>query len=118
MADTFKVLGQILTGDNIVGGTPVDLAGGILYTVPSGSEATVSSIIVCHAGTGNHAYYIAIRPNGSTKSLKNYIVYGKSLSSGENAVIVAGIALNDGDIIEVQTTGTDVVFSAFGVETK
>jgi hypothetical protein len=118
MADTFKVLGQLQPGSASVNPTPEGATvENIIYTVPDGAQTTVSSIVACHAGTGSHAYYIAIRPSRAPRELKHYIAYGKSLSSAENAIVVAGITLNDGDSIEVQTNGPDVVFSVFGVET-
>ena len=118
MSDTFKVLGQLQPGSASVSPTPEGATSeSIIYTVPDGAQTTVSSIVVCHAGSGSHDYYIAIRPNRAPRELKHYIAYGKSLSSTGNAVIVAGITLNDGDAIEVQTNGPDVVFSVFGVET-
>ena len=118
MADTFKVLGQLQPGSASVSPTPEGATTeSIIYTVPDGAQTTVSSIVACHAGSGSHAYYIAIRPSRAPRELKHYIAYGKSLSSAENAIIVAGITLNDGDAIEVQTNGPDVVFSVFGVET-
>jgi hypothetical protein len=105
-------------GSDSVSPTPVGGTGTIIYTVPDGAQTTVSSIIACHAGSGSHAYYIAIRPSAAPKELKHYIAYGKTLSSGQNAIIVAGITMNDGDVIEVQSDGPDVVFSVFGVETR
>ena len=118
MADTFKVLGQLQPGSASVSPTPEGATTeSIIYTVPDGAQTTVSSIVACHAGSGSHAYYIAIRPSRAPRELKHYIAYGKALSSAQNAIIVAGITLNDGDAIEVQTDGPDVVFSVFGVET-
>ncbi len=118
MADTFKVLGQAQPGSASVSPTPLEGTGSIIYTVPDGTQTTVSSIVACHGGSGSHNYYIAIRPNAAQKELKHYIAYGKSLSSNENEITIAGITLNDGDVIEVQTSGADVVFSVFGVETS
>ncbi len=115
MADTFKVLGQVRAVALV--GTPEDEDGQEVYTVPDGAQTTVSSIVACHAGTGSNTYYIAIRPSAAPKELKHYIAYAKAIQTAGNAIVMAGITLNDGDVIEVQSDSNDVVFSVFGVET-
>jgi hypothetical protein len=57
MATTYKVLGQVAPG------ATTDTT---LYTVPAGTEAVVSTLIVANRASTAATYRIAIRPNAAT----------------------------------------------------
>ena len=64
MATTnYKVLGQV---------APAALNSNNIYTVPSDTEAVVSTITVCNRGSTAGTYRIAVRPNGATLSNTHY----------------------------------------------
>jgi hypothetical protein len=71
MATTYKVLGQ---------SAPTAATATSLYTVPSVTEAVISTINVVntHASTAD-VIRIAVRPNGATLANEHYIVYEVSL---------------------------------------
>lgn len=108
MATTYKVLGQSAPGAT---------SATSLYTVPSATEAVVSTINVVntHASTSD-VVRIAVRPNGATLANEHYIVFGLSLSAGATFTYTAGVTLDATDVITVYSTNGTSSFSAFGSE--
>jgi hypothetical protein len=108
MASTYKVLGQ---------SAPTAATPTSLYTVPSATEAIVSTINVVntHASTSD-VIRIAVRPDGATLSNEHYIVYGLGLSAGSTFTYTGGITINATDVITVYSTNGTSSFSAFGTE--
>ena len=108
MATTYKVLGQ---------SAPSAATATSLYTVPSATEAIISTINVVntHASTAD-VIRIAVRPNGASLSNEHYIVYGLSLSAGATFTYTGGITTDATDVITVYSTNGTSSFGAFGSE--
>lgn len=106
MATTYKVLGQLLPASTT----------GDLYTVPSATEAIVSTINVVNTGSSQATVAIAIRPNGATLENKHYLVKDLPLASKTTFTYTAGITLDASDVITVTSSSGDCAFNAFGSE--
>jgi len=106
MATTYKVLGQL---------APASTSGD-LYTVPSATEAVISTINVVNTGTTNSTISIAIRKNGDTLATNQYIVNGLILNPKVTLAYTSGLTLDAADVITVISTNNDCAFSAFGSE--
>ena len=108
MPTTYKVLGQ---------SAPSAATATTLYTVPSATQAVVSTINVVntHASTAD-TVRIAIRPAGAALSNQHYIVYGLSLSAGATFAYTSGATLGATDVITVSSTNGTSSFNAFGSE--
>jgi len=108
MATTYKVLGQ---------SAPSATVASTLYTVPSATEAIISTINVVntHASTAD-VIRIAVRPDGATLANEHYLVYGLSLSAGATFTYTGGITVNATDVITIYSTNGTSSFSAFGSE--
>lgn len=106
MATTYKVLGQL---------APASTSGD-LYTVPSATEAVVSTINVVNTGTTDSTISIAIRKNGATLATNQYIINGLILNSKVTLAYTSGLTLDAADVITVISTNNDCAFSAFGSE--
>jgi hypothetical protein len=108
MATTYKVLGQ---------SAPTAATATSLYTVPSVTEAVISTINVVntHASTAD-VIRIAVRPNGATLATEHYIVYEVSLAAGSTFTYTGGITVDATDVITVYSTNGTSSFSAFGSE--
>ena len=113
VSDALKVLGQIASTNT---GVPANLY--TLYTVPSGSQTTVSSLVVCNTGSGTETYDVAIRVKGGPLATEQYICKARSISNHTTAALVVGITLSDGDIVSVTASDDGVAFNLFGVETS
>jgi hypothetical protein len=103
---TYKVLGQL---------APASTSGD-LYTVPSATEAVISTINVVNTGTTNSTISIAIRKNGDTLATNQYIVNGLILNPKVTLAYTSGLTLDAADVITVISTNNDCAFSAFGSE--
>lgn len=108
MATTYKVLGQ---------SAPTAATATSLYTVPSATEAIISTINVVntHASTAD-VIRIAVRPNGATIASEHYIVYSLSLAASSTFTYTGGITVDATDVITIYSTNGTSSFSAFGSE--
>ena len=109
MADTLKVLGQLAPDAT----TDTDL-----YTVPSETVATISSIAACNRSGGALTIRVVVRPSGATVANEHYIYYGKSVAANDTEFIIIGITLSENDVVTVYASSGDMSFSIFGVETS
>jgi hypothetical protein len=106
MATTYKVLGQL---------APASTSGD-LYTVPSATEAVVSTINVVNTGTTDSTISVAIRKNGASLATNQYIINGLILNAKVTLAYTSGLTLDAADVITVISTNNDCAFSAFGSE--
>ena len=108
MPTTYKVLGQV---------APSAVTATTLYTVPSATQAVVSTInVVNTSATTTDSIRIAIRPAGAALELNDYIVYGLNLSAGATFTYTGGVTLGATDVITVYATNGTCSFNAFGSE--
>jgi len=107
MPTTYKVLGQ---------SNPSATSATTLYTVPSTTQAVVSTITVCNQASSAATYRIAVRPNGDTLAAQHYVAYDVSLPGNATDTLTLGITLGDTDVITVYASTATMSFSAFGSE--
>ena len=107
MATTYKVLGQV---------APSATTATTLYTVPSSTQAVVSTIAVCNRAATAATYRVAIRPAGATLANEHYIAYDSTLAANDSTMITIGVTLATTDVITVYASTADTSFSAFGSE--
>jgi len=107
MATTYKVLGQ---------SAPSATTDTDVYTVPSATEAVISSIIVANRATGAATYRIAIRPNGDTIANQHYIAYDASVPANDSIALTLGITADAADVVTVYASTANLSFGVFGSE--
>ena len=107
MATTYKVLGQV---------APSSATATTLDTVPSATQAVVSTIVVCNRSASAATYRIAIRPAGATLANEHYIAYDAAITANNSTFITIGATLGATDVITVYASTADLSFSAFGSE--
>ena len=105
MAARYQVLGQV---------APSATTATTLYTVPSGKDAVVSTIIVANRSAVDGVYRIAIRPSGATLAVQHYLAYDVAVAPSDSTTITIGITLAATDVITVYSATADLSFSAFG----
>ena len=111
MATTYKVLGQVATAT--LGAT----TEGTLYTVPSSTQAVVSTIVIANQAGSSATYRIAVRPSAdSSTAAKHWIVYGATVAASDSVLLTLGLTLAAGDKIQVYASSASMSFSAFGSE--
>ena len=89
----------------------------VLYTVPAGTETTVTSIYVTNHDSVQRTYDLAIVPAGETLALKHHIRWDMPVGSSDFDLTTAKLTLSAGDNLYVfPSTVNQVGFTAFGVE--
>ena len=89
----------------------------VLYTVPAGTETTVTSIYVTNHDSIQRTYDLAVVPEGETLGLKHHIRWDMPVGSSDFDLTTAKLTLSAGDKIYVfPSTINKVGFTAFGVE--
>ncbi len=107
MATAYKVLGQL---------NPSATTSTTLYTVPSATEAVVSTIAVANLAATSATYRIAIRPDAESLANKHYVAYDVTLGASDTTLITAGITMNASDVVTVYASNANLAFSVFGTE--
>jgi len=107
MATAYKVLGQV---------APSATTATAVYTVPSATEAVVSSVTVCNrAGTAG-TFRLAVRPDGATLANEHYVVYDTGIGANDTIILTVGLTLDAADVLEVYTSSADMSVNAYGSE--
>jgi hypothetical protein len=107
MPTAYKVLGQV---------APSATTNTTLETVPSATQAVVSTIAVCNRGATSATYRIAVRPGGATLANEHYIAFDSAITANNSTMITIGITLSATDVITVYASNANLSFSAFGSE--
>ena len=107
MATTYKVLGQ---------SAPSATTATTLYTVPSATEAVVSTITICNRANTSGTYRISIRPDGASIANQHYIAYDVAIAANDTTALTLGITMDAADVLEVYASSADMSFNAFGSE--
>jgi hypothetical protein len=107
MPTNYKVLGQ---------SNPSATTLTSLYTVPSATEAVISSIVVANLAATSATFRIAVRPNGASIANSQYIAYDITLGASDSTVLTLGVTMDASDVLSVYASSATVTFSAFGSE--
>ena len=107
MANTYKVLGQVL---------PAATTPTTLYTVPGATSAVCSTLNICNQGSVAAIFRIAVQPAGATLVGKHYLAYDTSIQANDSIALTLGITLAATDLISVQSDTGQVSFNLFGSE--
>jgi len=107
MPTTYKVLGQ---------SNPSATTLTTLYTVPSATQAVVSSIVIANLTSSAATFRIAVRPAGASIANSQYIAYDITLGASDSTCLTLGITLGATDVISVYGSTANIAFSAYGSE--
>jgi hypothetical protein len=107
MATNYKVLGQ---------SAPSATTNTDVYTVPSATEAVISSIIVANRATGAATYRIAVRPDGDAIADEHYIAYDASVPANDSIALTLGLTADAADVFTVYASTANLSFGVFGSE--
>jgi hypothetical protein len=108
MANAYKILGQA----NLTTTSDTDI-----YTVPSATEAVISTLIVANIGTVATTFNLALRPNGETLADKHYIAQGVPIAANDSTTLTLGMTLDAADVVTAAAgTANALSFNIFGTE--
>jgi glucose-6-phosphate dehydrogenase assembly protein OpcA len=107
MPTIYKVLGQ---------SNPAATTATSLYTVPSATDAVVSSISIANLASSDASFRIAVRPAGAALANVHYLAYDVTVGANDTTIITVGITLDATDVITVYASTANLVFHAYGSE--
>jgi hypothetical protein len=107
MPTAYKILGQ---------SAPSATTSTDLYTVPSSTQAVVSSIVVCNRDSAAATYRISTAIDGATLANAQYIAYDVTVGGNDSTIITIGATLGDTDKIRVYASTANLTFTAYGSE--
>jgi glucose-6-phosphate dehydrogenase assembly protein OpcA len=107
MPTNYKVLGQ---------SNPAATTATALYTVPSATQAVVSTIVVANLDSSDATFRIAVRVAGATLANSQYVAYNITVGASDSTTITLGLTLGATDVITIYASTANLTFSAFGSE--
>ena len=107
MAEVYKILGQ---------SAPAATTATDVYTVPSVTEAIVSTVTVCERGGAAATFRVAFLVGGGTVATTDYVCYDHAIAANETIVLTLGVGMATTDQVEVYASTADLTFNVFGME--
>jgi hypothetical protein len=107
MATAYKVLGQV---------APAATTATTIYTVPSATEAVVSSVSVCNRAGTAATFRLSVRPDGASLANQHYLVYDADLGANDTIILTIGVTMDATDVLEAYASSGDLTFHAYGSE--
>lgn len=107
MTNIYRVLGQA---------APSATTDTNVYTVPSATEAVISTIIIANRAAAAGSFRIAIRPDGASISNLHYIAYDVAIAANDSTTLTLGITLNAADVVTVYCSSANMSVNIFGTE--
>jgi len=108
MASSYKTLGQF----DVTSATLQDI-----YTVPSATEAVLSTIVIANRAATTDTFRIAIRTDGDAISNKHYIAYDVTVQGNDSVALTMGVTIQATDVVSVSGTGSSALsVNLFGSE--
>ena len=108
MATSYTVLGQ----QDLVTTNLTDI-----YTVGSGKEAVISTIIIANRESSADTFRIAIRTEGDPISNEHYIAFDVPIAANDSTTLTLGITMEATDVLSVKAGTEDYLsINVFGAE--
>lgn len=108
MATTYKILGQA---------SPANTNNADVYTVGSGKQAVVSTIVITNVNTAAASATIYIRKAGAAAGNVNCLLNAGSVAVNDLKGLTIGITLEATDVITVKSSVANALtFQVFGSE--
>ena len=108
MAEIRKVLGQ---------SNPAAATLTTLYTVPSSTQAIVSTLTVVNRSGGTPTgFRLSVAVAGAADSLEQYLYYDLLVPATDTFTATLGVTLGATDVVRVYATLATLSFNLYGIE--
>ncbi len=104
---TVKVLGQ---------SAPAATTNANVYTVPSATEAVISTVVIANRGTSAGTFRLAVRPAGATLANQHYVAFDVPIAGNDSTTLTLGITMAATDVLTFQASTADMSVNVFGTE--
>jgi hypothetical protein len=106
MASSYKVLGQ---------SAPSATSATNVYTVPSSTQAIISTIVVANRGA-QATFRVSVRPAGESQANKHYLAYDVVIAANDSTTLTLGITMDETDVLTVYGSSANLSWNVFGTE--
>jgi len=107
VAETIKVLAQ---------SAPAATTNTNVYTVPSATEAVISTVVVANRANTAGSFRLAVRPAGASIANQHYIAYDVGIAANDSTTLTLGITMAATDILTAYASSADMSVNVFGTE--
>ncbi len=107
MTITYKVLGQ---------SNPAANTETTVYTVPSSTQAVISTIAICNLSNVATTFSLAVKVANAAVENKSYINFQTPLPGSDTMTLTLGISLGNTDVISANCGSANVAVNVFGSE--
>lgn len=107
MATTYRVLGQ---------SNPIANTLTTVYTVPSGTQAVVSTVTICNQANIATTFKLAVQPANAAIAAKHYVNYDTPLPANDTIALTIGMTLGNTDVVSANCATGNVSINVFGSE--
>lgn len=108
MAIAYKILGQV---------HPANSSETDLYTVPSSTEAIISTMTITNVTASSATCRVYARVAGAATGHVNAILYDVTVAANSVAAFTLGLTLSATDVVTIKTSGgATLTFQLFGSE--
>jgi hypothetical protein len=107
MTNTYMCLGQI---------NPSASTLSTLYTVPSATSTTVSSLTVCNLSSSPAVFSVSIAIGGASDNAKQYIYSNLAMDGYDTFIATTGFTLAATDVMRVFSSTSNLAFGLYGVQ--
>jgi hypothetical protein len=103
----YKVLGQAAPAAT----TPNDV-----YTVGSGLEAVISTVVIANRAASAGSFRLSVRPNGASQANQHYLAYDVPIAANDSTTLTLGITMDAADVLTFYASSADMSINVFGTE--
>lgn len=87
-----------------------------VYTVGSGLEVVVSTIIIANRANTAGTFRLSVRPNGASQTNAMYLAYDVPIAANDSTTLTLGITMDAADVLTAYCSSGDMSINVFGTE--
>jgi len=87
-----------------------------VYTVGSGVETVISTIIIANRAASAGTFRLSVRPNGGTQTDAMYCAYDVPVAANDSTTLTLGLTVDATDVITAYCSSADMSINIFGTE--
>jgi len=87
-----------------------------VYTVGSGVETVISTIIIANRAAAAGTFRLSVRPNGATQTNAMYCAYDVPVAANDSTTLTLGLTMDAADVLTVYCSSADMSINVFGTE--
>ena len=87
-----------------------------VYTVGSGIETVISTIIIANRAATAGSFRLSVRPNGASQTNAMYCAYDVPIAANDSTTLTLGITMDAADVLTAYCSSADMSINIFGTE--